>query len=244
MSLTRSQRLRDAARGEAQRGLIADASIVQFSFADGWSVRRLRTAADVRREGYLMRHCVPRHVGDILEIERPRTLYARTERSMADDEGAPTLTVREGAPDDFLLYSLRDADNMPRATMWASASAHEVYGALAISNHPLSASLRARLDQCLVALAWGTLEECERRLHQRIEVDGQIERVRYIPEVPAQEPWTPEEEARFMEAYNHQDDDDPLWVAEVDAVAQWLDERMAREPVAGLAEQFEQGIAA
>lgn len=132
--------------------------------------------------------------------------------------------------------------------MWASSSAREVHEALGRGNHRLSSALVRHLDECFTQLGWGTLAECIARRSERVGPWG--EAAQAAPIDPDPDPWTPEDEARFHAAYAHQDDDDPWWIEECAAVAEWLDERMERRrhenAAAGVAriEQFERGIAA
>lgn len=66
-----------------------DETVVIFEFEDGWTIRRLTSISDVRREGRLMEHCLTE------------------ERWVPSDVPAERLEV---------FYSLRDPANLPHLT--------------------------------------------------------------------------------------------------------------------------------
>jgi hypothetical protein len=78
----RAQRDADARSGPDQSRVISE-------FADGWTIRRLTSISDVRREGMLMEHCLTE------------------ERWVPSDVPAERLEV---------FYSLRDPSNYPHLT--------------------------------------------------------------------------------------------------------------------------------
>lgn len=120
MGITRPQRVKQMHELQASGRIQPDASGIVHRFDDGWTIRRLVTAGCVRREGYLMRNCCAKYVGDEKDTAdtnpgayldgsvRHTTRFRRRE--------AHTVPSTRGQ----MLYSLRDADNLPHVTMWAN----------------------------------------------------------------------------------------------------------------------------
>jgi hypothetical protein len=122
MGATRTQRIREATEAERQ-GLIApDSAETVHEFADGWRIVRLATVGDVRREGRLMRNCLPKYVGDEL-IEDTKCDYAPG--AAGDDEPAPHASAQMVFEHDLSryhasarLHSLRDETGLPHLSFW------------------------------------------------------------------------------------------------------------------------------
>jgi hypothetical protein len=83
-----------------ERGLPEDGSEVVHRFPDGWTIRRLNTMGDQRREGVIMNHCWD-----------------------TEDPGADPVPL---GPDSN-YYSLRDPNNIPKASFYYFAPDHEVW---------------------------------------------------------------------------------------------------------------------
>jgi hypothetical protein len=123
MATTRTQRLKRASSAEASGSVRADASEIVHTFADGWTIRRLVTCSDVRREAHLMRHCVSRFAAEA-HVRHP-LLGVSFERE-ADEAPAPRIDMdhmlARMMPGRYFgqhLYSLRDEQNLPHVTLWA-----------------------------------------------------------------------------------------------------------------------------
>lgn len=87
-----------------ERGLWPDTSETVYEFPDGWTVKRLKTNADVWREGEIMNHCW---------AEQPWEYGDR----LLDDEDLLALPVEgEGH------YSLRDPNNIPKLSFYYDRS--------------------------------------------------------------------------------------------------------------------------
>jgi hypothetical protein len=125
-----------AMREDEAAGLVApDRSVTVWTDRGGWSVVRLTTAGDVRREAYLMRNCLAKYVSDTLDGDR---MWVMTERSPMADEAPMELLAdverrRHSLPDAaryMRLHSLRDDLGVPRLTFWAQpgVGAMELYG--------------------------------------------------------------------------------------------------------------------
>lgn len=169
MTMTRSQRLREADE-HTRQGLIApDRSVIVARFDDGWTIRRMSCAGDVRREGWLMRNCCAKYVGDVFadEDKSCRTVtrcagIADTTPHVGCDEAFVKATAVSWTCLGLTLHSLRDVDNLPRATFWA----HEGYAVQGIGGYRNDKTVKAsHLDRIRTwARATGTpiLEEDQR----------------------------------------------------------------------------------
>lgn len=107
---TRTQLLNDAQTHADQYG--PDTSEVVQQLADGWTVRRPTTLADIEREGTLMGNCVAD--GDYnREVSLPSYTEDGIWQSNSLDWGNPE---HWSIPSDNYYHSLRDPDNLPHAT--------------------------------------------------------------------------------------------------------------------------------
>jgi hypothetical protein len=134
MTVSRAERLRTAAAAEQDGKIRSDTSEIVHSFDDGWTVNRLATCGDVRREGFLMNSCVPKYVGDVLISRAKPARYQPGERGDEDTVepvGFDLLRTTDlsGANYGQRLHSLRDPMNLPHLTFWASkAGAWDIFG--------------------------------------------------------------------------------------------------------------------
>lgn len=135
MAQTKTARRREMAQAQEQGKLAHDRSIVVHTFEDGWTIRRLSTCSDVRREGVLMRSCLPKYVGDEQVSDKPlryEPSVHRDEKAIVDATGAPAAWREQIKADLDLdhcglsLYSLRDETNLPHATFWSRPGHHTV----------------------------------------------------------------------------------------------------------------------
>jgi hypothetical protein len=132
-------------RAEADGLIERDESEVVAQLADGWTVRRLARVSDYRRESLLMRNCVAMYVGDQMDSERPGHVslehytgrYPGIVSRYHDANAQVGERIRWGVRAHMEIYSLRDANNVPHASMWAKPG-ERILDALGISNHPLA----------------------------------------------------------------------------------------------------------
>lgn len=152
MPETHTKRRKRARSAEERRLIEPDRSQIVAHLPGGWSIKRLATAGDLRREGLIMRHCLAKYAGDELIDEMPG---AALKSLMPDDAPAPVVDIdlmREqelrGRHLDLELYSLRDHTNLPHATVWALPGAHAC-DAKGFRNSDLKAAYHERLRKWL-----------------------------------------------------------------------------------------------
>jgi hypothetical protein len=123
MGVTKAQRISELSRAEEQGHITPDQSETVHEFADGWKIVRLTTCGDVRREGRLMRSCIPKYLGDTLAPGK-KVVYDPCDKP--DDDPAPSVDWDMIFDTDLSrhhyglsLHSLRDAEGLPHLTFWA-----------------------------------------------------------------------------------------------------------------------------
>lgn len=152
MGMTHTQRRKVATKAETAGIIVGDQSEVLHTFDDGWTIARLATVGDVRREGVLMRSCLAKYAGDTLH-EDPKKLGEFTPGERADDEPFEKVHWRLMMDTDLsgrhvgcILVSLRDPANLPHATWWQDERGDYVCGVAGFRNDKLSPAYAARVD--------------------------------------------------------------------------------------------------
>lgn len=187
MGLTHSQRKRLMERGIADGQIAPDRSQVLHTFADGWTINLLSTAGDVRREGFLMRSCLPKYAGDRL-LDEPG-LVDRGERADEDQmrcvaPGELETLGLDGIHVGCTLASLRDPMNLPHLTFWYRPDMYAC-SVLGAHNAKPKAAYQARLGQwlpevgCFVAgegeaLIYGAMHGCGQDLIARVRAAARL----------------------------------------------------------------------
>lgn len=130
MALTRTKKLELARELDKKFG--PDKAEIVFDFGDGWTIRRLYTYGDMCREGELMSHCWS---NSFWQKESNKRLHPRGPGGEAygykdhlTQEGSlrsPQTNYRR-ILGDRRYYSLRDADNLPRASFFSAPGTTEV----------------------------------------------------------------------------------------------------------------------
>lgn len=134
MTISRAERLRTAERAEAEGVIREDTSEAVHAFADDWTIVRLTTCGDVRREGFLMSSCVPKYVGDKLISDSKPARYqpgTRGDEDRAEPVDVPLIhsTDLSGCNFGQSLHSLRDPMGLPHLTFWANETgAWDIFG--------------------------------------------------------------------------------------------------------------------
>lgn len=110
---TRAEMLHQAAETATQlmnraAQLPEDTSKTVYIFLDGWTIRQPQTYADVNREGCLMGNCLAYDAEDY----DPHWLW----QDMEVDPGEDVDAMHNQLPSNIEIYSLRDPQNIPRAT--------------------------------------------------------------------------------------------------------------------------------
>ena len=128
MSGTRNQRLSQAGQ------LPVDRSLIVHRFPDRWSIRHLQTRGDEHREGELMRHCWS-HIDKVDpegqgHPDRYLSMCFRPEGVPVDITAyfAEPLDSPKELEDRSCCYSLRDPDNLPRASFYLESHRRYVRG--------------------------------------------------------------------------------------------------------------------
>jgi hypothetical protein len=137
-----------------ERGAIcADRSEIVHTFANGWTVRRLVTCGDLRREGQLMRSCLAQYALDEMDPSVPALVVKKSRLADDDPHGWEERDALEkGHHERFAayllssLYSLRDAHNLPHATWWTRPGMYSTE-ILGHKNHELKDSYRRMVDE-------------------------------------------------------------------------------------------------
>lgn len=177
-------------REDQAAGLIApDRSVTIWTGEDGWSIARLATAGDVRREAYLIRNCLAKYVGDTLDDER---MWVTAERSpMADEAPMGLLDQIElrwhELPDvaqGMDLHSLRDDQGVPHLTFWAEQGigAFDLYGS---HNCTAPDDYTARVEQWAVGTGTLLAATGEHRHELIVAVNARRSTFNEIPDVEA-----------------------------------------------------------
>lgn len=202
MAVTKTKRLHQMQEDEAEGLICADGSFMMHVFEDGWSVRKMVSAADIYREGYLMRNCL-----------RVRVEEAEGRASAS----ASLFDTAKGS-----LHSLRDENNLPHLTFRVAEKSHacEIFG---FKNSEGKDIYLTRLDKWLIIAGLRSRKEQEEeeahrfeRMRALLQADVALAAAQNIPVM------TPEQEARLYEAYCRQDE--PEYAEEDEPVAVWLQE--------------------
>jgi hypothetical protein len=145
------------ARLEAEGAICADHSTVVHRFDDGWTVNRLQTMGDLRREGQLMRSCLAQYAGDTLDPKVPALVIERSAMDDSEPHGWDEASSLAGdSPEIWATYllsslhSLRDETGLPHATWWQrdQLCAFEILG---YRNSKLRPAYRQRIDAWMQA---------------------------------------------------------------------------------------------
>jgi hypothetical protein len=115
--------LRKATQAEREGKIAPDCCEIVARLGDGWTLRRMTTAGDFRREGYLMHNCSGMYVPPFVPDHASFTVADRID--LTSDQR--TLE----------LVSLRDADNLPHATAWLMPG-HHLMACLGRGDKPLT----------------------------------------------------------------------------------------------------------
>jgi hypothetical protein len=152
MAQTLTKKREIITEAESNGWICADRSEIVHTFADGWTVRRLACAGDLRREGWIMRSCLAQYCGDELDDEPGRIKTCNGPGDAPFDWSA-----REWDEFDDLggkhwgmclsnLYSLRDEHNMPRATWWTRLGSYS-HNLLGSHNEPVKKGYEKRVRE-------------------------------------------------------------------------------------------------
>lgn len=165
MGMTRAKKLRLVDELQALGHLAHDTSQILYTFADGWTIRRMISCGDVRRESVLMANCIARFANDTLDGERVHKLIEYVPSSLPHhaplpfrpdgrlEPSPPRASDPAHLPLERCPCSLRDEMNLPRATFFwdgrVGSYPEYIFGP---HNHQPSSRIKQRMHMWAEAL--------------------------------------------------------------------------------------------
>jgi hypothetical protein len=110
---------------------IPDTSTTIHTWADGWTIRRLTTAEDMRREGRLVHTCLATAVDEPFDLGPDNDLILGPDHKLVNSH----------------LHSLRDPDNYPRATFFYCPTDRTIGELVGHSDQPIQPTYHERLRE-------------------------------------------------------------------------------------------------